>query len=109
MNIDFIDCPEIKDKLTDEERGVYDGVFAALKSSNTVITKALSTAFSIILLYACFTLLPLWVAASLIGIKLAIPTVKAACVISAIKKLRKKYKNFDKILVSIRYKISKLS
>lgn len=109
MNIDFIDCPEIKDKLTDEERSVYDGVFTALKSSNTVITKALNTAFAIILLYACFTLLPLWAAASLIGIKLAIHTVNAICVISAIKKLRKKYKNFDKILVSIRYKISQLN
>ena len=52
-----MDCPEIKDKLTDEERKVYDDVTNVLKH-DVVSTKALNIIFAIILLYACFALLP---------------------------------------------------
>ena len=99
MSIDFTDCPEIKDKLTDEERKVYDDVLS---------TKALNIIFAIILLYACFALLPVWVAASLIGIKLAIPVVKLIHIVYATIKLNKKYENFGKIINSIRYKIAEI-
>lgn len=104
MSIDFMDCPEIKDKLTDEERKVYDDVMNVFKH-NVVSTKALNIIFEIILLYACFTLLPVWVAASLIGIKLAIPIMKSIYIVYAIIKLNKKYKDFSKTIASIRYKI----
>lgn len=104
MSIDFTDCPEIKDKLTDEERKVYDDVMNVFKH-NVVSTKALNIIFAIILLYACFTLLPVWVAASLIGIKLAIPIMKSIYIVYAIIKLNKKYKDFSKTIASIRYKI----
>lgn len=105
MNIDFMDCPEIKDKLTNEERKVYDDVLNVFKH-NVLSIKALNIIFAIILLYACFTLLPVWVAASLIGIKLAIPVVKLIHIVYATIKLNKKYKDFSKTITSIRYKIS---
>ena len=104
MSIDFTDCPEIKDKLTDEERKVYDDVTNVFKR-DVVSTKALNIIFAIILLYACFALLPVWVAASLIGIKLAIPVAKIIHIVYATIKLNKKYKDFSKTIASIRYKI----
>ena len=107
MSIDFMDCPEIKDKLTDEERKVYDDVLNVFKH-NVLSTKALNIIFAIILLYACFALLPVWVAASLIGIKLAIPVVKLTHIVYATIKLNKKYENFGKIINSIRLKIANL-
>lgn len=107
MNIDFTDCPEIKDKLTDEERKVYDDVLNVFKH-NVLSTKALNIIFAIILLYACFALLPVWAAASLIGIKLAIPVVKLIHIVYATIKLNKKYENFGKIINSIRLKIANL-
>ncbi len=107
MSIDFTDCPEIKDKLTDEERKVYDDVSNVFKH-DVLSTKALNIIFAIILLYACFALLPVWVAASLIGIKLAIPVVKLTHIVYATIKLNKKYENFGKIINSIRLKIDNL-
>ena len=107
MSIDFTDCPEIKDKLTDEERKVYDDVLNIF-ASNVVSTKALNIIFAIILLYACFALLPVWAAASLIGIKLAIPVAKLIHIVYATIKLNKKYENFSKIINSIRLKIDNL-
>ena len=107
MSIDFMDCPEIKDKLTDEERKVYDDLLNVLKD-NVLSTKALNIIFAIILLYACFALLPVWVAVSLIGIKLAIPVVKLTHIVYATIKLNKKYENFGKIIASIRYKIAEI-
>ena len=107
MNIDFTDCPEIKDRLTDEERKVYDDVLNVFKH-DILSTKALNIIFAIILLYACFALLPVWVAASLIGIKLAIPVVKLIHIVYATIKLNKKYENFGKIINSIRLKIANL-
>lgn len=109
MDISFLDCPEITDKLNKEERKVYYDVLDLFKFNNTVITKTMNIAFAIILLYACFALLPVWVAASLIGIKLAIPAVKFINMVHAVKKLKDKCKDFDRILASIRYKISKLN
>lgn len=107
MSIDFTDCPEIKDRLTDEERKVYDDVLNVFKH-NVLSTKSLNIIFAIILLYACFALLPVWVAASLIGIKLAIPVVKLIHIVYATIKLNKKYENFGKIINSIRLKIANL-
>lgn len=59
-----------------------------------------------ILLYACFAILPLWAAISLIGIKLAIPVAKVVKYITVAKKLVKDDKNINKKLLSIRLKIA---
>ena len=107
MSIDFTDCQEIKDRLTDEERKVYDDVMNVFKH-NVLSTKVLNIIFAIILLYACFALLPVWAAASLIGLKLAIPVEKLIHIVYATIKLNKKYENFSKIINSIRLKISNL-
>ena len=107
MSVDFTDCQEIKDRLTDEERKVYDDVTNVFKH-NVLSTKVLNIIFAIILLYACFALLPVWVAASLIGIKLAIPVAKLIHIVYATIKLNKKYENFIKIINSIRLKIDNL-
>lgn len=107
MSINFTDCPEIKDRLTDEERKVYDDVMNVFKH-NVLSTKILNIIFAIILLYACFALLPVWAAASLIGIKLAIPVAKLIHIVYATIKLNKKYENFSKIINSIRLKIDNL-
>lgn len=45
------------------------------------------------MLYVCFTILPLWAAISLIGIKLAIPIVELVKYIIIAKKLIKDDKN----------------
>ena len=50
----------------------------------------------------------MWVAASLIGIKLVIPVAKLTHIAYATIKLNKKYENFGKIINSIRLKINNL-
>lgn len=66
----------------------------------------LNLVFWAILLYACFAILPLWAAISLIGIKLAIHVAKVVKYITIAKKLVKDDKNINKKLLSIRLKIA---
>ena len=68
----------------------------------------LNLAFWAILLYACFTILPLWAAISLIGIKLAIPVAKIIKYVTAANRLIKNDKNINKKLLAIRLKIANL-
>ena len=75
-------------------------------NAKSVTASMLNLAFWAILLYACFTILPLWAAISLIGIKLAIPVVKVVKLITMAKKLVKDDKNINKKLLSIRLKIA---
>lgn len=75
-------------------------------NSKSVTASMLNLAFWAILLYACFTILPLWAAISLIGIKLAIPVAKIAKYITVAKKLIKDDKNINKKLLLIRLKIA---
>ena len=62
----------------------------------------------VILLYVCFTILPLWAAISLIGIKLAIPIAELVKYIIIAKKLIKDDKDANKKILSIRLKLANL-
>ena len=75
-------------------------------NTKSITVNMLNLAFAVILLYVCFTILPLWAAISLIGIKLAIPIAKLVKYIIIAKKLIKDDKNINKKLLSIRLKIA---
>lgn len=96
---------EIRKELNEEEKEIFDKVIKAM-NTKSVTAKILNLAFAAILLYVCFTILPLWAAISLIGIKLAIPIAELIKYITVVKKLDKNYKNIDKKLLLIRLKIA---
>lgn len=75
-------------------------------NAKSITVSMLNLAFGAILLYACFTILPLWAAISLIGIKLAIPVAKVVKYITVAKKLVKDDKDVNKKILSIRLKIA---
>lgn len=101
----LVDISDIKKDLNEEEKEIFDKVIKAM-NTKSVTVKILDLAFAVILLYVCFTILPLWAAISLIGIKLAIPVVKVFKFITVAKKLVKDDKNINKKLLSIRLKIA---
>ena len=103
----LVDISEIRKELNEEEKEIFDKVYKAM-NTKSVTVNMLNLAFIIILLYACFTFLPLWTAISLIGIKLAIPIVELIKYIIVAKKLVKDDKNINKKLLSIRLKIANL-
>lgn len=103
----LVDISEIRKELNEEEKEIFDKVYKAM-NTKSVTVNMLNLAFIIILLYACFTFLPLWAAISLIGIKLAIPIVELIKYIIVAKKLVKDDKNINKKLLSIRLKIANL-
>ena len=100
----LVDISDIKKELNEEEKEIFDKVIKAM-NTKSVTVKMLDLAFAVILLYVCFTILPLWAAISLIGIKLAIPIVELVKYIIVAKKLVKNDKNINKKLLSIRLKI----
>ena len=91
--------------LNEEEKEIFDKVIKAMNAKSVTVSM-LNLAFWAILLYACFTILPLWAAISLIGIKLAIPVAKAVKYITVAKKLIKDDKDVNKKILSIRLKIA---
>nr|DAH23840.1 MAG TPA: hypothetical protein [Bacteriophage sp.] len=101
----LVDISDIRKDLNEEEKEIFDKVIKAMNAKSVTVSM-LNLAFWAILLYACFTLLPLWAAISLIGIKLAIPIVKVIKYITAAKRLIKDDKNINKKLLSIRLKIA---
>lgn len=101
----LVDISEIRNELNAEEKEIFDKVCKAMNAKSITVSM-LNLAFWIILLYVCFTILPLWAAVSLIGIKLAIPVVKIIKYITVAKKLVKDDKNINKKLLSIRLKIA---
>ena len=68
----LVDISDIKKDLNEEEKEIFDKVIRAM-NTKSITVNMLNLAFAVILLYVCFTILPLWAAISLIGIKLAIP------------------------------------
>ena len=102
----LVDISDIKKELNEEEKEIFDKVIKAM-NTKSVTVKMLDLAFAVILLYVCFTILPLWAAISLIGIKLAIPIAELVKYIIVAKKLVKNDKNINKKLLSIRLKIAK--
>ena len=101
----LVDISEIRNELDDEEKEIFDKVCKAMNAKSVTVS-VLNLAFLAILLYACFAILPLWAAISLIGIKLAIPVAKVIKYITVAKKLIKDDKNINKKLLSIRLKIA---
>lgn len=101
----LVDISEIRNELNEEEKEIFDKVIKAMNAKSITVSM-LNLAFWTILLYACFTILPLWAAISLIGIKLAIPVAKVVKYITVAKKLVKDDKNINKKLLSIRLKIA---
>ena len=103
----LVDISEIRKELTEEEKEIFDKVIKAINAKSVTVSM-LNLAFWVILLYVCFTILPLWAAISLIGIKLAIPVAKIIKFVTMAKKLVKDDKNINKKLLSIRLKIANL-
>ena len=103
----LVDISEIRKELNEEEKEVFDKVCKAVNAKSVTVS-ILNLAFAVILLYVCFTILPLWAAISLIGIKLAIPVAKLVKYIVVAKKLVKNDKNISKKILSIRLKIANL-
>ena len=103
----LVDISEIRKELNEEEKEIFDKVCKAMNTKSTTVSM-LNLAFAVILLYACFTFLPLWAAISLIGIKIAIPIAEFIKYVIAAKKLVKNDKNINKKLLSIRLKIANL-
>lgn len=101
----LVDISDIKKDLNEEEKEIFDKV---IKDMNTksITVNMLNLAFAVILLYVCFTILPLWAAISLIGIKLAIPIAELVKYIIIAKKLIKDDKDANKKILSIRLKIA---
>lgn len=77
-------------------------------NTKSITVNMLNLAFAAILLYVCFTILPLWAAISLIGIKLAVPIVELVKYIIIAKKLIKDDKDANKKILSIRLKLANL-
>ena len=101
----LVDISDIKKDLNEEEKEIFDKIIKAM-NAKSITVKMLDLAFAVILLYVCFTILPLWAAISLIGIKLAIPIAELVKYIIVAKKLVKNDKNINKKLLSIRLKIA---
>ena len=103
----LVDISDIKKDLNEEEKEIFDKVIKAM-NTKSVTVKMLNIAFAVILLYVCFTILPLWAAISLIGIKLAIPIAELVKYIIIAKKLIKDDKDANKKILSIRLKLANL-
>ena len=103
----LVDISEIRKELTEEEKEIFDNVCKTMNAKSVTVSM-LNLAFWVILLYVSFTILPLWAAISLIGIKLAIPVAKIIKYVTAANRLIKNDKNINKKLLSIRLKIANL-
>ena len=103
----LVDISEIRKELNEEEKEIFDKVCKAMNAKSTTVSM-LNLAFAAILLYVCFTFLPLWAAISLIGIKIAIPIAELVKYMIVAKKLVKNDKNINKKLLTIRLKIANL-
>lgn len=103
----LVDISDIKKDLNEEEKKIFDKVIKAM-NTKSITVNMLNLAFAVILLYVCFTILPLWAAISLIGIKLAIPIAELVKYIIIAKKLIKDDKDANKKILSIRLKLANL-
>lgn len=103
----LVDISDIKKDLNEEEKEIFDKVIKAM-NTKSITVNMLNLAFAVILLYVCFTTLPLWAAISLIGIKLAIPIAELVKYIIIVKKLIKDDKDANKKILSIRLKLANL-
>lgn len=103
----LVDISDIKKDLNEEEKEIFDKVIKAM-NTKSITVNMLNLAFAVILLYVCFTILPLWAAISLIGIKLAIHIAELVKYIIIAKKLIKNDKDANKKILAIRLKLANL-
>ena len=103
----LVDISDIKKELNEDEKEIFDKVIKAM-NTKSITVNMLNLAFAVILLYVCFTILPLWAAISLIGIKIAIPIAELVKYIIIAKKLIKNDKDANKKILSIRLKLANL-
>lgn len=103
----LVDISEIRKELNEEEKEIFDKVCKAMNTKSITVSM-LNLAFAVILLYVCFTILPLWAAISLIGIKIAIPIAEFIKYMVVAKKLLKNDENINKKILAIRLKIANL-
>ena len=103
----LVDISEIRKELNEEEKEIFDKVCKAMNTKSITVSM-LNLAFAVILLYVCFTILPLWAAISLIGIKLAIPVAEFIKYMVVAKRLLKNDENISKKILTIRLKIANL-
>lgn len=103
----LVDISDIKKDLNEEEKEIFDKVIKAM-NTKSITVNMLNLAFAVILLYVCFTILPLWATISLIGIKLAIPIAELVKYIIIAKKLIKDDNDANKKILSIRLKLANL-
>ena len=103
----LVDISDIRKELNEEEKEIFDKVIKAMNAKSVTVSM-LNLAFWVILLYVSFTILPLWAAISLIGIKLAIPVAKIIKYVTVVERLIKNDENINKKLLSIRLKIANL-
>ena len=103
----LVDISEIRKELNEEEKEIFDKVCKAMNTKSITVSM-LNLAFAVILLYVCFTILPLWAAISLIGIKLAIPVAEFIKYMVVAKRLLKNDENMSKKILAIRLKIANL-
>ena len=61
----LVDISEIRKELNEEEKEIFDNVCKAMNAKSVTVSM-LNLAFAVILLYACFTFLPLWAAVHLL-------------------------------------------
>lgn len=99
----LVDISDIKKDLNEEEKEIFDKVIKAM-NTKSITVNMLNLAFAVILLYVCFTILPLWAAISLIGIKLAIPIAELVKYIIIAKKLIKDDKDAKKNIIYLKQK-----
>lgn len=57
----LVDISDIKKDLNEEEKEIFDKVIKAM-NTKSITVNMLNLAFAVILLYVCFTILPLWAA-----------------------------------------------
>ena len=103
----LVDISEIRKELNEEEKEIFDKVCKAMNTKSITVSM-LNLAFAVILLYVCFTILPLWAAISLIGIKLAIHVAEFIKYMVVAKRLLKNDENISKKILAIRLKIANL-
>lgn len=104
----LVDISEIRKTLNDEEKEILDIMRKAINKPN-IPARILNIAFIIVLLYVCFTFLPLWTVAILIGIKLALPLTEVIKYCIVAKRMLKDHKNANQIVLQIRAKIAGLA
>lgn len=102
----IIDISKMQDVLTNEELEIVNKVINVI-NQDSILTKVCNVIFGGVLLYACFTMLPLWAAVTLIGTRLTIPVISLCKIWKAAGKIIKENNITSSKILEIRYKLAK--